>query len=227
MLLVLLLPLALLIVVCIVVESPGPVFYRAERIGRNGRPLRMLKFRKMRPDAQGLALTVAADPRLTRVGAVLAATKLDELPQLLHVLRGEMSLIGPRPENPEFVARYPAEFAEILHVRPGMSGLSQLAFAAESGVLTAADPVAGYVASILPQKLALDRLYVTRWSLRMDLRILAWTFVAVALRRPVAVNRATGRLRLRRRPALRQPEPVHVGPAPEPAAGAPVGQEAA
>ncbi|HEU5024818.1 MAG TPA: sugar transferase, partial [Spirillospora sp.] len=152
-LLLLLVPLMLVIALCIVLESPGPVFYRAERIGRHGRPLRMLKFRKMLPQARGGALTVAGDPRLTRIGRLLLATKLDELPQLLHVVRGEMSLIGPRPEDPGFVARYPEQFAEILVARPGMTGLSQLAFAHEGEVLAPQDPVEAYVGSILPQKL--------------------------------------------------------------------------
>jgi len=206
-LLLLLTPLMALIALCVVAESPGPVFYRARRVGRHGRPLRMLKFRKMAADARGGALTVAGDPRLTRVGALLVRTRLDELPQLLHVLRGEMSLVGPRPEDPDFVARYPEEFAEILTVRPGMTGLSQLAFTAECDVLVASDPVQGYVGSILPQKIGLDRLYVSGWSLRMDLRILLWTFAAVVLCRPVAVDRANGGLRVRRRNRRLEPEP--------------------
>jgi lipopolysaccharide/colanic/teichoic acid biosynthesis glycosyltransferase len=220
-LLIALLPLMSLIALCIVAESPGPVFYRARRLGRGGRPLRMLKFRKMAPDARGGALTLAADPRLTRVGALLAATKLDELPQLIHVVRGQMSLIGPRPEDPDFVARYREEFAEILSVRPGITGLSQLAFTHEGEVLSQDDPVGRYLSSILPQKLGIDRLYVSRRSLWMDLRILFWTFLAVFLRRPVAVNRGTARLGLRRRPS---PHSELQAPALE---LAPTGQEAA
>lgn len=218
-LLLILLPLGLLIALCIVVESPGPVFYRAARLGRHGHPLRMLKFRKMAPHAGGLALTLAADPRLTRVGRVLAATKLDELPQLWHVVRGDMSLVGPRPEDPAFVARYPEQFAEILAVRPGITGLSQLAFACESDVLPEEDAVAGYIGSILPQKLGMDQLYVSRWSLGLDLRILFWTLAAIVLRRPVAVDRETGhlgvrrRLRPRRRPAAEAPRaPLEIEP---------------
>src|SRR4051794_41099047 len=97
----------LVIALLVVIDSPGPVFYRAERVGHRGRRLRMLKFRKMRADAAGGALPLAEDDRLTRLGKWLARTKLDELPQLWHVLRGEMSLVGPRPESPSFVALFP------------------------------------------------------------------------------------------------------------------------
>src|SRR5262245_62042753 len=127
--LVLLAPLFLLIAVLITVDSPGPVFFRAERIGYRGRRLRMLKFRKMHPDATGGRLTVPHGARLARVGAWLVRAKLDELPRLWHVLRGEMGLVGPRPESPDFVARFDAEYEQIIHVRPGMTGFTQLAFA--------------------------------------------------------------------------------------------------
>ena len=110
------------IALLVVLDSPGPVLYRASRVGFRGEPLTMLKFRKMHPDAHGGDLTLAADDRLTRVGRWLARTKLDELPQLWHVLRGEMSLVGPRPEVPSFVARYPAEYRVILSTRPGLTG---------------------------------------------------------------------------------------------------------
>ncbi len=112
--LVVLLPIFLFIALLVVLDSPGPVFYRAERTGFRGRPLRMLKFRKMRSDARGLALTLTGDERLTRLGAWLVRTKLDELPQLWHVLRGEMSLVGPRPESPSHVDRVRREYQEIL-----------------------------------------------------------------------------------------------------------------
>src|SRR3712207_6383119 len=112
--LIVLAPLLALIALLIVLDSPGPVFYRAERIGFRGNPLRMLKFRKMRTDARGGALTVVDDERLTRLGAWLVRTKLDELPQLWHVLRGEMSLVGPRPESPEYVARFAGAYEVIL-----------------------------------------------------------------------------------------------------------------
>jgi lipopolysaccharide/colanic/teichoic acid biosynthesis glycosyltransferase len=195
------------VAVCIVLESPGPVFYRAQRVGRGGRPLAMLKFRKMPPDASGIALTVRGDARLTRVGRILAKTRLDELPQFWHVLRGEMSLIGPRPESPEFVAARSQDYEEILSVRPGISGLTQLAFAQEAEVLRADDPVADYLERIFPQMCAIDRLYVRRATLAMDLRIAAWTLLTVLLRTPVAVNRSTAATTLRRRPARAATQP--------------------
>jgi lipopolysaccharide/colanic/teichoic acid biosynthesis glycosyltransferase len=197
--LIVLAPLLALIALLIVLDSRGPVFYRAERAGFRGRPLRMLKFRKMRTDARGGALTVADDDRLTRLGGWLVRTKLDELPQLWHVLRGEMSLVGPRPESPEYVERYAGAYEVILRVRPGLTGYTQLAFAREGAILDPEDPYTHYVTRLLPQKVELDRLYATRLSMRRDLRILAATFVTLVLRQPVAVDRATGRLSLRRR----------------------------
>lgn len=197
--LVAILPLIGLVALAIVVDSPGPVFFRVSRVGHRGRPLRMLKFRKMHVHADGGPLTADDDPRLTRVGAVLARTRLDELPQLWHVLRGRMSLIGPRPEDPSFVALRPDDYDAILRVRPGISGLSQLAFADERRLLGEHDPMRYYVERILPQKCALDRLYATRASVRVDVRIAAWTLVAVGLGLPVAVHRSTGAISLRRR----------------------------
>jgi lipopolysaccharide/colanic/teichoic acid biosynthesis glycosyltransferase len=197
--LVLLAPLFLLIALLITVDSPGPVFFRAERIGYRGRRLRMLKFRKMHPDATGGLLTVANDERLTRVGAWLVRAKLDELPQLWHVLRGEMSLVGPRPESPDYVARFDAEYEQIIGVRPGMTGFTQLAFACEGRILDPLDPGGHYVRALLPQKVRLDRLYASRPSVRRDLEILLATFVTVVLRVPIAVDRATGALTVRRR----------------------------
>jgi lipopolysaccharide/colanic/teichoic acid biosynthesis glycosyltransferase len=197
--LVVLAPLFALIALLIVIDSPGPVFYRAERVGFRGRPLRMLKFRKMRPDAAGALLTVANDERLTRVGAWLVRHKLDELPQLWHVLRGDMSLVGPRPESPDYVMRFDAEYREILEVRPGMTGLTQLAFACEGRILDQQDPCGHYLRALLPQKVLLDRLYAVRPSLRRDLAIVLATLATVALRIPFAVNRTTGALTLRLR----------------------------
>ncbi|MGZ4416114.1 MAG: sugar transferase [Gaiellaceae bacterium] len=199
-LLVVLSPLIAGVAITIVVDSRGGVLYRCRRVGRNGRPLQMLKFRKMHADASGVALTVTNDQRFTRIGRLLAQTKLDEIPQLWNVLKGDMSLVGPRPEDVGFVERCPAEFAETLLVKPGITGLCQLAFARESEIIDPENRVEDYVVRLLPNKLALDRLYVQRRSTLLDLRILAWTAVAVILRRGVAVDRSTARLSLRRRP---------------------------
>ena len=159
----------------------------------------MLKFRKMAAGARGLALTTDEDLRFTRIGRLLSKSKIDEIPQLFHVVRGEMSLVGPRPEAAEFVDLQPQGYAEILSVPPGVTGLSQIAFAEEARILDPADPLAHYVGRILPQKVALDRLYAHRRSLSFNLRILAWTVVAVLLRRQVAVHRDSARMNLRKR----------------------------
>jgi len=197
--LLLAMPLVLVISLLVRLESPGPVFYRARRVGRGGQALRMLKFRKMHHNATGAPLTMSEDERFTRVGRMLARTKLDELPQLWHVLCGEMSLIGPRPEDPDFVAERFDEYAEILRVRPGVTGLSQIAFAEESTILCKIDPMEHYRSRIFPQKIRLDSMYAARPSLRMDLSILFWSCAAVLLRRQVAVHRESGRMNLRRR----------------------------
>lgn len=202
-LLVMLMPLVVVIALAIKLDSRGPVLYRCRRAGRHGVEFAMLKFRKMHDGAGGAMLTAADDARFTRVGRVLARTKLDEVPQLFNVLKGKMSLVGPRPEDPAFVELDPKKFAVALRVRPGITGLSQLAFARESEILDPADRVGHYVRVILTQKLALDRLYATRRTIRMDLSILAWTVFTVAGRRDVAVNRSTGKLtrRVRRPPS--------------------------
>ena len=185
--------------VAIKLESRGPVFFRARRQGFRGRPLQVLKFRKMVEGATGHPLTGDIDPRFTRIGRLLARTKLDELPQLWNVLRGQMSLVGPRPEDPGFVELHQGEYREILSVRPGITGLGQLAFAKEAEILDPSDRVGHYVDRILPQKVHLDLLYAHTRTLRGDLRILVWTVLPVILRVNVAVNRSTGVLTVRRR----------------------------
>jgi len=185
--------------VLVVLDSRGPVFYRAERVGYRGQRLRMLKFRKMHDDASGIALTTHEDDRLTRIGAFLAKSKLDELPQLWHILRGDMSLVGPRPETADFVAHHRHEYDEILTVRPGLVGFSQIAFLSEGRILNEEDPLTHYVSAILPQKVTLDLMYARERTLLVDLKILVWSMVAVLARRQVAVNRQTGRMNLRKR----------------------------
>jgi lipopolysaccharide/colanic/teichoic acid biosynthesis glycosyltransferase len=192
----------LVIAVAIKLDSPGPVFYRVRRVGYRGRPFLMLKFRKMFRDADGIPLTADADTRLTRVGVLLARTRLDELPQLWDVLRGRMSLVGPRPEDPTFVALHLDSYESILSVRPGITGLSQLAFAREHEILDPDNLLGDYVERILPQKVGLDILYSSRFRLRSDLAVLRWTIATVALNKQVAVHRSTGALNLRRRQRL-------------------------
>jgi lipopolysaccharide/colanic/teichoic acid biosynthesis glycosyltransferase len=199
-LLLVLSPLILVVLLTIACESRGPLFYRARRVGFGGEELRMLKFRKMKQTASGVPLTLAHDDRFTRVGRFLAASKLDEIPQLWNVVKGEMSLVGPRPEDPVFVAMVPGEYEVVTSVRPGVTGLTQLAFARESEILDANDCLDYYVSHLLHQKVKLDCLYVEQRTFWMDLEILVWTAAAVVLRRPVAVHRQSGSLNVRRRP---------------------------
>jgi lipopolysaccharide/colanic/teichoic acid biosynthesis glycosyltransferase len=205
---VLLIPLILVVALAIKVDSRGPVFYRSRRIGCRSREFPMLKFRKMRADAAGPALTAVGDERFTRIGRLLAASKIDEIPQLWNVLKGDMSLVGPRPEDLVFVRLHEREYAEILRVKPGITGLSQVAFARESEILDPDRRIDDYVTRLLPQKLSLDRLYVSRRSMASDLRILFWTIVVVVFRRRVAVHRVTGKLNLRRRPSVLASTPI-------------------
>jgi lipopolysaccharide/colanic/teichoic acid biosynthesis glycosyltransferase len=198
-LLVILVPLIVLTVIAVRAESPGPAFFRCERVGFRGRRLQMLKVRKMWHRASGCPLTTDEDVRFTRIGGLLTRLKIDEIPQLLHVLRGTMSLVGPRPEAAEFVSLHRQDYAEILSVRPGITGLSQIAFVDERRILDPADPVRHYVSRILPQKVALDRMYTRRRSVAFNLRILLWTTAAVVMRRQVAVHRDTGKMNLRKR----------------------------
>jgi lipopolysaccharide/colanic/teichoic acid biosynthesis glycosyltransferase len=164
------------------------------------------------PDgAGGPPLTAPRDDRFTRLGRFLAKTKLDEIPQLLNVIRGHMSLVGPRPEDPVFVERFRDELEPVLRVKPGITGLSQLAFARESEILDPSDREGHYVGRILPQKIHMDSVYADQRSTKANVRILYWTAAAVLFRRDVAVNRTTGRLGIRRRPQLEvAPQPVEL-----------------
>ena len=171
----LLAPLFVLVAVAIVLTSRGPVFFRQERIGRNFVPFRIFKFRSMVADAptQGGQITAGADRRITRVGRVLRATKLDEVPQLINVLVGDMSLVGPRPEVPKYVAMFPDDFRQILVVRPGITDPASVKFRDESAILgRAADPEAEYVGRVLPEKLELGKEYVARQSFWYDLSLI-------------------------------------------------------
>lgn len=177
--LVLTLPISLLVAAAIVIESRGGIFYRAQRVGFRGESLSMLKFRKMRSDAVGPRITVAGDDRFTRVGRLLARTKLDELPQLWNVLLGQMRLVGPRPEDPYYVELYRDAYEHILQVKPGITGLSQIQYRDEANLLLGEDFERRYRDELLPSKVAIDRYYAERRSLGLDLRIIAWTVVAL------------------------------------------------
>ena len=181
--LALLSPLLLLIAVWIKLDSPGPVLFRQQRVGQGGRLFDIHKFRSMRADAPGLGpqITVGADVRITDAGRWLRASKLDELPQLWDVLRGAMSLVGPRPEVPRYVALYPAELRElVLSVRPGITDIASIEYRDESRLLAqAADPERCYTEQVMPAKLALAARYVRTRSLWLDLRLIGRTLAAI------------------------------------------------
>jgi lipopolysaccharide/colanic/teichoic acid biosynthesis glycosyltransferase len=174
--LLLLAPLMLAIAAAIKLDSRGPVFFRQQRVGRHGVLFCIHKFRSMVVDApqRGPALTVGADARITRIGHWLRRTRLDELPQLIDVLAGPMSLVGPRPELPRYVAHYPAGLRErALSVRPGITDPSSLLYLDEAEQLArAADPEREYIDVILPRKLQCAADYAARASLRSDIGVL-------------------------------------------------------
>ncbi len=164
-------------------DSPGPVFFRQRRVGRHGEEFLIYKFRTMRTEVSGKGreLTVKDDDRVTRIGTTLRHYKLDELPQLINVVRGEMSLVGPRPEVPRYVAAWDEETrATVLSVRPGMTDLASIKYRNESALLEAsADPERTYLEEIAPAKNALTMHYVRHRTLWLDLKIIGQTFLAI------------------------------------------------
>jgi lipopolysaccharide/colanic/teichoic acid biosynthesis glycosyltransferase len=178
------LPLWALVALLIKLDSPGPVVFRHRRIGRGFRPFVVYKFRTMAagPAGRTTAITFGgtADRRVTRFGRILRKTKIDELPQLINVLKGEMSLVGPRPEVAEYVDLFRKDYEAILTVRPGMTDFASLKYRDEAALLArAADPVDEYVRRILPDKIRLGKDYVQRASLAVDLELIAKTIVRV------------------------------------------------
>jgi lipopolysaccharide/colanic/teichoic acid biosynthesis glycosyltransferase len=175
-------PLFLLIAAAVKLDSPGPVFFRQQRIGKDFRPFQIFKFRTMVQDApqRGSAITIGDDPRITRVGKLLRRSKLDELPQLLNALRGDMSIVGPRPEVPQYVQMFRDDYAEILKVRPGMTDLASVAYADEEALLAqASEPAEVYSREILPRKIELARESIRRSSLFFDLTVIVRTAFSV------------------------------------------------
>lgn len=174
--LLLLWPVFVAIGIVVARSSPGPVLYKAVRVGREGRPFVLYKFRTMVPTVagHGPAITAAGDPRVTPLGRFLRRSKLDELPQLANVLKGDMSLVGPRPENPQYVALYTPEQRRVLEVRPGITSAASLKFRDEQSLLTD-DWERRYIEEIMPAKLRIELDYLTRRSVASDLWILART----------------------------------------------------
>jgi lipopolysaccharide/colanic/teichoic acid biosynthesis glycosyltransferase len=175
-LLLVLAPLLGVLALLVQATSRGPALFRQIRIGRHGRPFVLLKLRTMRADAPGPVITAGGDPRITRFGAWLRRTKLDELPQLWNVLRGDMSLVGPRPEVPDYVALYTAAQRAALLVRPGLTDPASLAWADEAATLaTFAEPHRAYADVVLPRKLALSLAYLERRTVWSDLAVVMRT----------------------------------------------------
>ena len=175
-------PVLLLIALAIKIDDPGPVFYRQVRVGRGGKEFRIFKFRTMVLDAdkKGLAITVGRDNRITRMGALLRKTKLDELAQLINVFTGEMSFVGPRPEVPKYVNLYTPYQRQVLLVRPGITDYASIAYRNENDMLEKAeDPERMYIDVIMPDKIELNMKYLREISPLADIRLILSTIVAV------------------------------------------------
>ena len=178
--LLILAPLFVVVGVLIKLDSPGPVFFKGKRVGQYGKVFDILKFRSMVPDApqKGAAITCQDDPRVTRMGKVLRKTKLDELPSLVNVLKGEISLVGPRPEAPDWVERYTPQQRAVLNVKPGITGLAQVKYRHEEALLSRTNLETEYP-RIMNDKLNLDLGYVENQSIVLDMRILLETVAAL------------------------------------------------
>ena len=175
-------PVLLLIAAAIKIDDPGPVFYRQVRVGKNGREFRIYKFRTMVVDAdkKGLAITIGRDRRITRVGAFLRKTKLDELAQLINVFTGEMSFVGPRPEVPKYVNMYTPYQRQVLLVQPGITDYASIAYRNENDLLEGAeDPEKMYIETIMPDKIELNMKYLHEISPIADIRLILSTIAAV------------------------------------------------
>jgi lipopolysaccharide/colanic/teichoic acid biosynthesis glycosyltransferase len=178
--LILLSPLLLLVALLIKLDSPGPALFRQERIGKGFHPFRIYKFRTMVHDAarRGGTITFGSDPRITRLGWVLRKTKIDEVPQLFNVLRGDMSFVGPRPEVRPYVELFREDYEEILQVVPGITDLASVQYRDEAEVLGRfADPEAAYIRHILPDKIKLAKEYIRRSSFIFDITLILRTFL--------------------------------------------------
>jgi lipopolysaccharide/colanic/teichoic acid biosynthesis glycosyltransferase len=172
-------PVLLLVMLWIRLDSPGPVFFRQVRVGRGGTPFRIWKFRTMVPDAdkRAMQITVGRDPRITRSGELLRKFKLDELPQLLNVVSGEMSLVGPRPEVQRYVDLYTPEQRRVLDVKPGITDPASIKYRDESEVLAeASDPERTYIEEIMPEKIRINLDYAAKANVWTDVGVIFQTF---------------------------------------------------
>ena len=178
-------PLFAVLAVWIKADSKGPVFYRQMRVGRDNKDFRLYKFRSMRPDSDKLGLITVGgrDPRVTRSGYYIRKYKLDEFPQLINVLKGDMSLVGPRPEVRKYVDMYTPEQLRVLSVRPGITSLASIRYRNENDILaTATDPDKAYIEQVMPDKLAIDLEYVPRANLWTDIKLIFSTLKSILLK---------------------------------------------
>jgi lipopolysaccharide/colanic/teichoic acid biosynthesis glycosyltransferase len=181
--LVLLSPLLAIAALLVKLDSNGPIFFRQERMGIRFRPFFIYKFRTMVQDApqMGSLITCGDDPRITRIGRLLRKTKIDELPQLINILKGEMSLVGPRPEIRQYVELFRQDYQEILKVRPGITDIASLKYRDESTLLaTLPNPSQVYVTELLPDKISLGKEYIRRASFFFDLTLILKTLLKIA-----------------------------------------------
>lgn len=181
MVLVLVSPFFIVVSILIILDSKGGVFYKQKRVGLNGIEFGLFKFRTMRPDSDKVKITIGdRDPRVTNVGYYLRKYKLDELPQLLNILMGEMSVVGPRPEVKQYVDLYNEEQLQVLTVKPGLSDLATLEYVKESELLAqSSNPEKTYIEEVMPDKLRLNIEYIKRQSFLLDLKIIFNTIMKI------------------------------------------------
>ncbi len=178
--LLLLLPLLLLLAILVRLDSPGPAIFRQMRVGEHFREFRLLKFRSMITGNTGAQITCGQEARITRVGKIIRKLKLDELPQFWNVFCGDMSLVGPRPEVPTFVAKFKSDYEEILKVRPGITDPASIRYRSESEILSNnPDPIRYYTEVILPDKLRISKEYVRSANMQTDISVIFQTIAAL------------------------------------------------
>jgi lipopolysaccharide/colanic/teichoic acid biosynthesis glycosyltransferase len=174
-------PLLLLAALLIKLDSRGPILFKQERVGQKFRPFSIYKFRTMREGSDGKSsLTIGADPRITRIGKYLRASKIDELPQLINVLKGDMSVVGPRPEVPRYVELFRPDYEHILTVRPGLTDLASVKYSDEASILgQSLNPEGDYIARLLPDKIRLAKEYIDRSSFTFDAKLIVETLIKI------------------------------------------------
>lgn len=179
-------PLMIGCAVLVKLTSEGPIFFKQQRLGLGGKHFNILKFRSMVVNAEnhGARVTADGDKRITRMGRILRKTKMDELPQLINVLKGEMSFVGPRPEVQEFVDCYPEEYKTLLTVRPGITDIGSIEFRDEEEILAASEnPKKTYIEDVLPQKIELGKRYIDDHSILFDIQLIFRTLVAIVFKK--------------------------------------------